>query len=54
MHVGVVFSQAEQAAELGFSHLSVGLDRFALPGTPHRAHLEAVLAVVDEVCSIAR
>jgi hypothetical protein len=47
-------AKVEQAAELGFSHLSVGLDRFALPGTPHHAHLDAVLAVVDEVRVITR
>jgi probable F420-dependent oxidoreductase len=45
-------AKAEEAAELGFSHLSVGFDRFAHPPTPHEQHLEAVLAVIDEVRSI--
>ncbi len=44
--------KAEQAAELGFSHFSVGFDRFAHPPTSHEAHLDAVLAVIDEVRSI--
>jgi probable F420-dependent oxidoreductase len=45
-------ARAEQAAELGFSHFSVGFDRFAHPPTPHEGHLEAVLAVIDEVRAI--
>jgi len=44
--------KSEQAAELGFSHFSVGFDRFAHPPTSHEAHLDAVLAVIDEVRSI--
>lgn len=45
-------SKAEQAASLGFSHLSVGFDRFAQPDTPHRQHLDTVIAVIDEIRSI--
>lgn len=44
--------RAEEAAALGFSHLSVGFDRFANPPTAHAQHLEAVLAVVDDVRAI--
>ncbi len=44
--------KSEQAAELGFSHFSVGFDRFAHPPTSHDAHLDAVLAVIEEVRSI--
>lgn len=43
---------AEQAAELGFSHLSIGYHRFAAPETDHRGHLDAVTAVLDDVRSI--
>lgn len=44
--------QAEQAATLGYSHLSVGLDRFARPGTPHREHLATVIAALDDIRAI--
>jgi probable F420-dependent oxidoreductase len=44
--------RAEQAAALGFTHLSVGFDRFAHPPTPHAQHLELVMSVIDEVRSI--
>ncbi len=44
--------KADQAASLGFSHLSVGFDRFAQPGVPHRQHLDTVIAVIDEIRSI--
>ena len=39
----------EQALELGFSVLSVGFNRLADPGRPHEEHLDAVLAVKEEV-----
>jgi probable F420-dependent oxidoreductase len=44
---------AEQAAELGFSHFSLGYHRFAAPPTDHRGHLDAVIGVLDDVRSIA-
>src|SRR5262245_11737274 len=44
--------RADQAAELGFSHFTVGFDRFAHPPTSHEAHLAAVLAVIDEIRAI--
>jgi probable F420-dependent oxidoreductase len=43
----------EQAVELGFSHLTVGWNRFAGPPIDHRGHLDAVLAVLDDVRSLA-
>ena len=42
-------AKSEQAAELGFSHFSVGYDRFANPDTPHLAHLDAVIEIIDDV-----
>ena len=41
--------QVAQAAELGFSHLSVGVDRIANPGLGLDFHLEALLAVRPEL-----
>lgn len=46
-------SATELAAELGFSHLSIGLHRFAQPGVDHRGHLDAAIAVLDDVRAIA-
>ena len=43
---------SEQAAELGLSHLSLGYNRFVAPGLDHRGHLDAVIAVADDVRSI--
>ncbi len=43
---------AERAAQLGFSHFSIGFDRFARPATPHRGHLDAVVEVIDDVRTI--
>jgi probable F420-dependent oxidoreductase len=45
-------TKAEQAAALGFSHFSVGYDRFANPATPHQGHLDAVIEALDEVRAI--
>ncbi len=42
-------AKAEQAAALGFSHLSVGFDRFARPDTPHRQHLDEVISHADAI-----
>ena len=42
-------AEAETAAEVGYSHLSVGFNRFAHPPTPHHRHLERTIEVVDEV-----
>jgi probable F420-dependent oxidoreductase len=42
-------AEAETAAEVGYSHLSVGFNRFAHPPTPHHQHLERTIEVVDEV-----
>jgi probable F420-dependent oxidoreductase len=44
--------EAEDAAAIGFSHLSVGFNRFAHPPTPHLGHLERVMEVVDDVRNI--
>jgi probable F420-dependent oxidoreductase len=44
--------KAELAAELGFSHFSVGVDRFAFPPLSHEEHLARVLAVVEDVRAI--
>ena len=44
--------EVEQAAQLGFSHLSVGVDRIANPGLGLDFHLDALLAVQPEVASI--
>jgi probable F420-dependent oxidoreductase len=44
--------KAQEAAELGFSHFSVGLDRFVHSPTDHADHLRAVLAVIDEIRAI--
>jgi len=44
--------EVEQAAELGFSHLSIGVDRIANPGLGLDFHLDALLAVQPEVASI--
>lgn len=44
--------KAEVAAELGFSHFSVGIDRFALPPMGHDEHLDRVLAVVDDIGAV--
>jgi probable F420-dependent oxidoreductase len=45
-------AMAEQAAELAFTHFSVGYDRFANPSTPHEGHLDAVIDVFDKVRAI--
>lgn len=42
----------EEAVALGFSHLSVGFDRFGNPPTPHQQHLERVIEVIDDVRSM--
>jgi len=42
-------AKADQAAELGFSHLSVGFDRFAFPPTDHAAHLDLVLDTIGGI-----
>ena len=44
--------EVEQAIELGFSHLSVGVNRIANPGLGLDFHLDALLAVQPEVASI--
>lgn len=44
--------EAEEAAAIGYSHLSVGFNRFAHPPTPHQQHLERVIEVADEIRSI--
>ena len=41
-----------RAVELGFSDLSVGFNRMAHPGADHRAHLDAIVAVKDELDGI--
>lgn len=41
--------EVEQAAELGFSHLSIGVNRIANPGLGLDFHLEALLAVRPEL-----
>ena len=41
--------RVEEAIELGFAHLSVGFNRLAHPGRSHDEHLDAVLAVKDEL-----
>jgi probable F420-dependent oxidoreductase len=41
--------QVDQAAELGFSHLSVGVNRLAHPGLGLEFHLEALLGVKPEL-----
>ena len=40
---------AEQAAELGLSHFSVGYNRFVDPDASHEQHLAAVIDVLDEI-----
>ncbi len=42
----------EQAVEIGFSHFSVGFDRFSDPAMSHRGHLDSVIDVVDEIRAI--
>lgn len=42
----------EEAVELGFTHLSVGFNRFAHPPTPHHEHLTTVIRVLDGVRAI--
>lgn len=44
---------AEQAVELGLSHLSVGWNRFAGPDVDHRGHLDAIVSVLDDIRTIA-
>jgi alkanesulfonate monooxygenase SsuD/methylene tetrahydromethanopterin reductase-like flavin-dependent oxidoreductase (luciferase family) len=44
--------EAEEAVEIGYSHLSVGFNRFAHPPTPHQQHLERVIEVVDRIRAI--
>lgn len=44
--------EAEDAAAIGFSHLSVGFNRFAHPPTPHLGHLARVMEVIDDVRDI--
>ena len=44
--------EVEQAAELGFSHLSIGVNRIANPGLGLDFHLDALLAVQPELASI--
>ena len=44
--------EAEEAAAIGYSHLSVGFNRFAHPPTPHQQHLERVIEVADQVRDI--
>lgn len=44
--------EAEDAAAIGFSHLSVGFNRFAHPPTPHIGHLERVIEVIDDIRAI--
>jgi hypothetical protein len=39
----------EQAAELGFSHVSVGFDRFARPEATHAEHLDTVIATLPDI-----
>jgi probable F420-dependent oxidoreductase len=41
--------QVDEAAALGFADLSIGFNRLAHPGRPHEEHLDAVIAVKDEV-----
>ena len=43
---------AEEAAALGFSHFTVGYNRFVAPEIDHRGHLDAVIAVVDDIRAI--
>jgi probable F420-dependent oxidoreductase len=43
---------AAEAATLGFTHLSVGYDRFANPPAPHDRHLARVLEVIDDIRAI--
>lgn len=40
---------AEQAAELGLSHFSVGYNRFVDPGATHEHHLAAVIGVLADI-----
>jgi probable F420-dependent oxidoreductase len=42
----------EEAVELGFTHLSVGFNRFAHPPTPHAEHLATVIGILDGVRAI--
>ena len=42
----------EEAAALGFTHLSVGFNRFAHPPTPHDEHLATVIRMLDGVRAI--
>jgi probable F420-dependent oxidoreductase len=44
--------EAEEAAAIGYSHLSVGFNRFAHPPTPHQQHLERVIEVAGEIRAI--
>ena len=43
---------AEEAAELGLSHFSLGWNRFAGPPRDHRGHLDAIVEVLDDVRAI--
>jgi probable F420-dependent oxidoreductase len=45
-------AKAEQAKQLGFSHLSVGFDRFVQPDTPHDRQLAAIVEVLNQVKTI--
>jgi probable F420-dependent oxidoreductase len=45
--------EVARAAELGFSHLSIGVDRMANPGRGIDFHLDALLAAKSELASIA-
>ena len=42
----------EEAVTLGFSHLSVGFNRFAHPPTSHDEHLATVIRILDGVRAI--
>jgi len=44
--------EVEQSVELGFSHLSIGVNRIANPGLGLDFHLDALLAVQPEVAGI--
>jgi len=44
--------EVDQAVELGFSHLSIGVNRIANPGLGIDFHLDALLAVKAEVANI--
>jgi hypothetical protein len=44
--------RVEEALELGCADLSVGFNRLAHPGRSHAEHLDAVVAVKDDLDSI--